>query len=1389
MSDGLSWAAAVDTSQFDDGLRRIEEGVRDAASNVEFESERIQALFTDIPEIDIKAVTNMPETADEIGEAYAAIAKYQRINEEAVRELTEEYNRLTQQINKFQNVPEKRDEVAKWRAEKAAITENIALRRNMIQKTEDLTKVVNQNEKAFTAHQKTQSNVKMRIREVMQEMAALRNEAFMSGTTIDESSGHYRELAEELGRLKDIQGDVAQQAKILSNDENQFQGIISGLSGLSGGFAAAQGAMALFGSENENLQKVMTQLQAVMAITMGLQQMQQMLNKDSAFRLVTLNSLRKIWNKLMGESNAVTAANNAETTTNVAATEAQATATEQETVAEEANTAARTANNTATGAGTAATASNTVATQGATAAQEANTGAIVASTVATKAATVATKLFKLALASTGIGLVVVAIGELVSWIMNLIDKESEAEKQAKELLEINSEGAKAYAKAKGEISGYITRIDKFNGTQQEEKKLLKEVNDKFGEQLGYAKNLQDAKQILASKGDDYCRALEKEAMAQAFLNKYIEAYITLLEVQENVKAGKYHSIWNTKRGDQKADQEAEAAAQADVDKYLSAYQNAMLEAQQIRSSAGLGGHVDPSTSKSGKGSSSSSKDTFDPKQAAKAQRDALEKWKEAVTTYIKQANEAVVQANLNSMEEGLAKELRQIQVNIEQQKESWKQGLMQLAEARKAYEKEIYLSKKGHTEEGWLASARGQMSTEDYANEFLNDPKNAQFKEQYYEHLNAIVERGESKVNATVLKYRNKWIKDYGTFNQQDEALTHEWFTRLNRIADEAPEVYGRAISAMESEFDRAKFDRIKKEFNWESVFENYENLSSATLSRLITQLSRYRKQVEDTYDPEIIREYNDALNKLKTAQRANENNFWSNLVPAALREQKEYQEQINDAKATYNHLCDLQRDKEEEVKDKIIEIQNLLQEMTGEDYAIEDIADPDKLQNIIDALKESNPDGASNIQSMAGGLQSMQVDLAGITEAAGEAGMALEGMQAGGMDTIAVVGTIVHAINDSVQSANAIINDLASTADALGADTEVGSGWDTAKTFMNGFAEASEGATQAFDAFKSGNPMGVIQGVVKSFTSWIKCFAAIKDAKHERTIQQIQKQVEKLQDAYSRLDRAINKAFSADASKLLNQQADMIQQQRQLIRMQIEEEKAKKNTDWDKIDDWEKQLKDLEEDYEDAKEKAIDAIFGEDVKSAIENFADAYADAWANGEDRAKSARDVVRQMMQNMVKESIKAAIQSSGAMERIRQQLQQFYADNVLSDWEQDYILNMAEELQQELDRQFGWAEKLLDNDSERQGTSKGIATASQDSVDENNARLTTIQGHTYTLVQGVNELNSTSNAMLERLSGIESNTSETNERLDELDTKLKRVGDTLENIETSGLRLKS
>ena len=74
-----------------------------------------------------------------------------------------------------------------------------------------------------------------------------------------------------------------------------------------------------------------------------------------------------------------------------------------------------------------------------------------------------------------------------------------------------------------------------------------------------------------------------------------------------------------------------------------------------------------------------------------------------------------------------------------------------------------------------------------------------------------------------------------------------------------------------------------------------------------------------------------------------------------------------------------------------------------------------------------------------------------------------------------------------------------------------------------------------------------------------------------------------------------------------------------------------------------------------------------------------------------------------------------------------------------------------------------------------------------MDENNARLTTIQGHTYSIMTGVVELNRIGNLVLERLMGIENNTAETNTRLDNLDKRVTKVSSTLNDIQLKGLKI--
>lgn len=278
------------------------------------------------------------------------------------------------------------------------------------------------------------------------------------------------------------------------------------------------------------------------------------------------------------------------------------------------------------------------------------------------------------------------------------------------------------------------------------------------------------------------------------------------------------------------------------------------------------------------------------------------------------------------------------------------------------------------------------------------------------------------------------------------------------------------------------------------------------------------------------------------------------------------------------------------------------------------------------------------------------------------------------------------------------------------------------------GFSVAMDTVSSAMNGAKAGSmfgPIGASAGAaIGVVTSLAGAIAKIHDKKNEKRIQRLQDQIDILDKSYEKLDKSIQKAYSNDASRLIDQQNKLLEQQKVLIQQQIREEQDKKNTDKDRIKEWQSQIDEINEAIADNKEKAKDAIFGEDLKSAIDNFANAQAEAWASGEDRAESAKDTVKKMMRQMVTESIKAATESSGAMKKIRDKLKEFYADNVLSGWEQDYIYNMAEELQKEIDRQFGWADSLMKDKVEEpekeedisENTLKGAyAKASQESID--------------------------------------------------------------------------
>lgn len=146
--------------------------------------------------------------------------------------------------------------------------------------------ILNSLTEAQERNKESNQRLSRQLRELQNDMARMR----LNG---EQNIEEYQKMAQKAAELSDTLGDLRAQTSILANDDANLQGFISGVNGLSGAFTSATGVMSLFASENENLMKVQARVQSVMAITMGLQQVFNALNKDSAFRLVTLTKAKE----------------------------------------------------------------------------------------------------------------------------------------------------------------------------------------------------------------------------------------------------------------------------------------------------------------------------------------------------------------------------------------------------------------------------------------------------------------------------------------------------------------------------------------------------------------------------------------------------------------------------------------------------------------------------------------------------------------------------------------------------------------------------------------------------------------------------------------------------------------------------------------------------------------------------------------------------------------------------------------------------------------------------------------------------------------------------------------------------------------------------------------
>lgn len=111
-----------------------------------------------------------------------------------------------------------------------------------------------------------------------------------------EDSAVVQELTAKTAHLADTVSDMKATIKAQASDTHVFDGLIGAAQGLVGVYSVAQGAAALFGDENKELQKTFVKLQAVMTVLQGLQAIQNVLQKESAARQLINIGLQRIAN-------------------------------------------------------------------------------------------------------------------------------------------------------------------------------------------------------------------------------------------------------------------------------------------------------------------------------------------------------------------------------------------------------------------------------------------------------------------------------------------------------------------------------------------------------------------------------------------------------------------------------------------------------------------------------------------------------------------------------------------------------------------------------------------------------------------------------------------------------------------------------------------------------------------------------------------------------------------------------------------------------------------------------------------------------------------------------------------------------------------------------------
>ncbi len=293
---------------------------------------------------------------------------------------------------------------------------------------------------------------------------------------------------------------------------------------------------------------------------------------------------------------------------------------------------------------------------------------------------------------------------------------------------------------------------------------------------------------------------------------------------------------------------------------------------------------------------------------------------------------------------------------------------------------------------------------------------------------------------------------------------------------------------------------------------------------------------------------------------------------------------------------------------------------------------------------------------------------------------------------------------------------------------------------------------------------------------------------------------VAKLADAYASMGYTADKAMGEERYASARKQMENLAEQQLLLAEQNEKLSDQKDVDQDKINDNNRKIEELGQKVLSVINEMVEEIIGSSASDIAQELGDAFIEAFAAGEDAAKAWGDKVNDIVRDILKRMLIQKFLEGPIGEIFNKYKQQWFKEGSFAGI--DAVTASMGNFKNDLNGALGGFQAVMNSlpeevkamimksaEDSRSAAEGSIASASQESIDELNGRATAIQSHTYSISENTKLLLSTTQNILQSVMHIETETEGFGARLGRMENNIKAMANSIDDIATKGIRLKN